>query len=164
MRSYTEPAALLHLRGAWSLIWPLHASGGSTMASQSPYEASDHIFGLKHKLAFNQTAKDTSKRTIDDPHSSLNQLTKTLPQFEDSHESKANIIRSEIPNTQVLGEVHKSGPADPTACAEPSKLPQRHFCAMCGFRSPYTCNSCGARYCCVRCLGTQLETRYTTVS
>lgn len=96
-------------------------------------------FRMKHKLAFNQTAKDTSNRTIYDPHSSLNQLTKTLPQFEDSHESKANVIKSEIPNTQVLqslicpeeentrlfqieiseknpgstgrGEVHKYGPA-----------------------------------------------------
>ena len=28
-----------------SLIWPQHASGGSTMASHPPYEASDHIFG-----------------------------------------------------------------------------------------------------------------------
>uniref|UniRef100_A0A8C7LAY7 HIT-type domain-containing protein n=1 Tax=Oncorhynchus kisutch TaxID=8019 RepID=A0A8C7LAY7_ONCKI len=136
MRSYTEPAALLqHLRGAWSLIWPLHASG------------------------------DTSKRTIDDPHSSLNQLTKMLPQFEDSHESKKKTrdyfkLRFQKKFLALLEEEVR----DPTACAKPSKLPQRHFCAMCGFRSPYTCNSCWARYCCVRCLGTQHETRYTTVS
>lgn len=26
------------------------------------------------------------------------------------------------------------GMRDPTACAEPSKLPQHHFCGMCGFR------------------------------
>uniref|UniRef100_A0A8C7N8B5 HIT-type domain-containing protein n=1 Tax=Oncorhynchus kisutch TaxID=8019 RepID=A0A8C7N8B5_ONCKI len=122
-------------------------------------------FRMKHNLAFNQTAKDTSKRTIDDPHSSLNQLTKMLPQFEDSHESKKKTrdyfkLRFQKKFLALLEEEVR----DPTACAKPSKLPQRHFCAMCGFRSPYTCNSCWARYCCVRCLGTQHETRYTTVS
>ncbi|XP_045080553.1 olfactory receptor 1D4-like [Coregonus clupeaformis] len=47
-------------------------------------------------------------------------------------------------------------------CPEPSKLPQRHFCAVCGFPSPYTCISCGARYFCVHCLGTHHETMYST--
>ena len=28
------------------------------------------------------------------------------------------------------------------------------------FPSAYTCVSCGARYCCVRCLGTHKDTRY----
>ncbi|XP_036381501.1 zinc finger HIT domain-containing protein 1 isoform X1 [Megalops cyprinoides] len=51
------------------------------------------------------------------------------------------------------------GPNYLTACAPPSKFPQRHFCAVCGFPSSYTCVSCGARYCCVRCLGTHHETR-----
>ncbi|GCC21708.1 hypothetical protein chiPu_0020183 [Chiloscyllium punctatum] len=51
------------------------------------------------------------------------------------------------------------GPNYLTTCAGPSKLPQRHFCAVCGFPSNYTCVSCGARYCCVKCLGTHQETR-----
>uniref|UniRef100_K7GGG3 Zinc finger HIT-type containing 1 n=3 Tax=Cryptodira TaxID=8464 RepID=K7GGG3_PELSI len=51
------------------------------------------------------------------------------------------------------------GPNYLTACAAPSSLPQRHFCAVCGLPSHYTCVSCGARYCCVRCLGTHQETR-----
>uniref|UniRef100_A0A674AVI5 HIT-type domain-containing protein n=1 Tax=Salmo trutta TaxID=8032 RepID=A0A674AVI5_SALTR len=121
-------------------------------------------FRIKHKLAFNQTAKDTWKRTIDDPHSSLNQLTKRLPQFEDSHESKNRKTRGEHFKLRFQKNVLallEEEVRDPTACAEPSKLPQHHFCAMCGFRSPCTCNSCGARYC-VRCLGTQHETRFTT--
>lgn len=34
----------MHGEAVWSLIWPLHASGGSAIPSQSPYKASDHIF------------------------------------------------------------------------------------------------------------------------
>ncbi|KAI6059343.1 Zinc finger HIT domain-containing protein 1 [Aix galericulata] len=41
----------------------------------------------------------------------------------------------------------------------PSRLPQRHFCAVCGFPSAYTCVTCGARYCSSRCLGTHQDTR-----
>ncbi|XP_072034092.1 zinc finger HIT domain-containing protein 1-like [Amphiura filiformis] len=46
-----------------------------------------------------------------------------------------------------------------TACVPPSKFPERRFCAICGFPSNYTCVSCGARYCCVKCLGTHQDTR-----
>ncbi|XP_002130632.3 zinc finger HIT domain-containing protein 1 [Ciona intestinalis] len=41
----------------------------------------------------------------------------------------------------------------------PSKFPPRTFCAVCGFFSSYTCISCGARYCSVKCLGTHQDTR-----
>ena len=46
-----------------------------------------------------------------------------------------------------------------TACVPPSRFPERHFCAVCGFPSNYTCVPCGARYCSVRCLGTHQDTR-----
>lgn len=46
-----------------------------------------------------------------------------------------------------------------SAAAPPSVLPERHFCAVCGFPSAYTCTSCGTRYCCIRCLGTHRDTR-----
>ncbi|CAB0036212.1 unnamed protein product [Trichogramma brassicae] len=46
-----------------------------------------------------------------------------------------------------------------TAQAPPSAFPDRHFCAVCGFPSPYTCIPCGARYCSVKCLGSHLDTR-----
>lgn len=46
-----------------------------------------------------------------------------------------------------------------TAQAPPSELPERHFCAVCGFPSNYTCIPCGARYCSTHCLGTHLDTR-----
>lgn len=50
-------------------------------------------------------------------------------------------------------------PSYVTAVAPPSKYPPRHFCAVCGFPSNYTCVTCGARYCCVKCLGTHQDTR-----
>lgn len=46
-----------------------------------------------------------------------------------------------------------------TASVHPSQFPSRHFCAVCGFISNYTCVSCGARYCCVKCLETHQDTR-----
>jgi len=46
-----------------------------------------------------------------------------------------------------------------SAQAPPSKIPERHFCAVCGFTSNYKCIPCGARYCSVKCLGTHLDTR-----
>lgn len=64
-----------------------------------------------------------------------------------------------LPFSSVQELSVSEGPNYLTACAEPSKLPQRHFCAVCGFPSNYTCVSCGARYCCVRCLATHHETR-----
>ena len=31
-----------------------------------------------------------------------------------------------------------------------SARPPRHLCAVCGFPSPYTCVTCGTRYCSLR--------------
>ena len=40
-----------------------------------------------------------------------------------------------------------------------STLPPRPLCAVCGFPSPYTCTTCGTRYCSLRCLETHQDTR-----
>jgi zinc finger HIT domain-containing protein 1 len=40
-----------------------------------------------------------------------------------------------------------------------SVKPPRHLCAVCGFPSPYTCVTCGTRYCSLRCLETHQDTR-----
>lgn len=40
-----------------------------------------------------------------------------------------------------------------------SARPPRHLCAVCGFPSPYTCVTCGTRYCSLRCLETHQDTR-----
>ena len=52
-----------------------------------------------------------------------------------------------------------SEPNYSTSEALPSKFPNRHFCAVCGFPSDYTCIPCGAKYCSIKCLGTHLDTR-----
>lgn len=36
---------------------------------------------------------------------------------------------------------------------------KRHFCCVCGFQAPYTCVTCGMRYCCSSCLRTHKDTR-----
>lgn len=46
-----------------------------------------------------------------------------------------------------------------TAAVPPSRYPPRHFCAVCGFPSNYTCVQCGARYCSVKCYGIHKDTR-----
>eukprot|EP00092_Neocalanus_flemingeri_P011179 GFUD01012042.1.p2 GENE.GFUD01012042.1~~GFUD01012042.1.p2 ORF type:complete len:165 (-),score=49.79 GFUD01012042.1:342-836(-) len=38
-------------------------------------------------------------------------------------------------------------------------IPPRNLCAVCGFPSPYTCSTCGTRYCSLRCLETHQDTR-----
>lgn len=63
---------------------------------------------------------------------------------------------------QLVEEDLNVNPNPPNyACAQapPSRFPDRHFCAVCGYPSNYTCIPCGARYCCVKCLGTHLDTR-----
>uniref|UniRef100_A0A8C4SBM4 Zinc finger, HIT-type containing 1 n=1 Tax=Erpetoichthys calabaricus TaxID=27687 RepID=A0A8C4SBM4_ERPCA len=104
----------------------------------------------------------------DDPHANLPQLVKRLPQFDDNNESSKKRKKTrgdhfKLRFRKTFKHFWKSsvseGPNYLTACAPPSKLPQRHFCAVCGFPSNYTCVSCGARYCCVKCLGTHQETR-----
>lgn len=50
-------------------------------------------------------------------------------------------------------------PCYSSAQAPESKLPERHFCAVCGFPSNYTCTVCGTRYCSIRCLGIHQDTR-----
>lgn len=118
----------------------------------------------------------------EDPHADL-VMSKKLPKFNDqldqtrSNRKQANkrkptdYIKARYRKTfvQLLEEDGKQGadaksddgPVATYASAKvpPSALPDRHFCAVCGFLSSYTCTSCGARYCCIRCLGTHRDTR-----
>lgn len=59
-----------------------------------------------------------------------------------------------IEDDKLTNEINYS-----TAVAKPSEKPDRHFCAVCGFPSNYTCTTCGSRYCCVKCLNTHQDTR-----
>lgn len=55
--------------------------------------------------------------------------------------------------------INPSAPNYASAEASASRYPDRHFCAVCGFPSSYTCIPCGAKYCSIKCLGTHLDTR-----
>lgn len=62
-----------------------------------------------------------------------------------------------------LAEDDKHNQPDPpnysSAEAPPSVFPERHFCAVCGYFSNYTCVCCGTRYCSVKCLNVHTDTR-----
>ncbi|CAN7999302.1 zinc finger HIT domain-containing protein 1 [Ixodes scapularis] len=105
----------------------------------------------------------------DDPHANL-VMHKKAPKFEETLEAKRK-RRSKGEPTKVrfkkgfnaLVEEHQAANPEPPnythANVPPSKFPARHFCAVCGFPSNYTCVSCGSRYCSVKCLGIHRDTR-----
>lgn len=122
----------------------------------------------------------------EDPHADL-VMSKKIPKFQDNLDTTgggsgtggtgssgqkkkakrskgAEYYRAKYRKTfpQLLEEdkvQHPDGPNYFTASAPPSRFPERHFCAVCGFPSSYTCTACGTRYCCVRCLKTHQDTR-----
>ncbi|XP_023716005.1 zinc finger HIT domain-containing protein 1 [Cryptotermes secundus] len=108
----------------------------------------------------------------DDPHADL-VMSKKVPKFQETLESRggrrkkarsAEYYKQRFRKTfaQLVEEDQNYNPDPPnymSAQAPPSKVPERHFCAVCGFTSNYKCIPCGARYCSVRCLGTHLDTR-----
>jgi len=105
----------------------------------------------------------------DDPHANL-VMHKKAPKFEESFDkAKRRKPRNDLfkqrfrKSFAALVEEEQMCNKDPpnyfTVTAPPSPYPERRFCAVCGFPSNYTCNMCGARYCCVKCLGTHQDTR-----
>lgn len=112
----------------------------------------------------------------DDPHADL-VMSKKIPKFQDNlveqhpRSRKAKRKTGEYMKAkyrknfgQLLEEDRQfyqetNAPCYFSAQAPSSKLPERHFCAVCGFPSNYTCTSCGTRYCCIRCLGVHQDTR-----
>ncbi|XP_026468502.1 zinc finger HIT domain-containing protein 1-like [Ctenocephalides felis] len=105
----------------------------------------------------------------DDPHADL-VMSKKVPKFQDNLDNKTRKKKSKsaeyyktrfrkslaqmIEDDKLTNEINYS-----TAVAKPSEKPDRHFCAVCGFPSNYTCTTCGSRYCCVKCLNTHQDTR-----
>lgn len=111
----------------------------------------------------------------DDPHADL-VMSKKIPKFQDnlgdpprSRKTKRKIgefMKAKYRKnfTQLLEEDRQNHqetnkPCYSSAQAQPSKLPERHFCAVCGFPSNYTCTTCGTRYCSIKCLGVHQDTR-----
>ncbi|KAF7406287.1 hypothetical protein HZH68_005656 [Vespula germanica] len=108
----------------------------------------------------------------DDPHADL-VMSKKVPKFQETLDNRggrkkktrsAEYYKQRFRKTfgQLVEEDLNANPSSPnyaSAQAPPSRFPERHFCAVCGFPSNYTCIPCGARYCSVKCLGTHLDTR-----
>ncbi|KAK7089935.1 zinc finger HIT domain-containing protein 1-like isoform X2 [Littorina saxatilis] len=109
----------------------------------------------------------------EDPHADL-KMSKKAPKFEEAMDvngpssKKRRKSRGDFKQryrktfAALLEEeqmVNREGVTYFSASAPPSPLPERHFCAVCGFSSNYTCVQCGARFCCIRCLGTHQDTR-----
>ncbi|CAH0384883.1 unnamed protein product [Bemisia tabaci] len=108
----------------------------------------------------------------DDPHADL-VMSKKIPKFQETIESRGSRKKKPKSAEYYKQRFRKSlaqmveedknymtgGTSYITAAVEASRYPDRHFCAVCGFPSNYTCVPCGARYCSVRCLGTHQDTR-----
>lgn len=110
----------------------------------------------------------------DDPHADL-VMSKKIPKFSNNLDSPRNTRKGKKSRgadyyrvkyrktfQQLLEEDRQMNPDGPnyiSAAAPANKLPERHFCAVCGFPSNYTCTSCGTRFCCLKCKSTHVETR-----
>lgn len=113
----------------------------------------------------------------DDPHADL-VMSKKVPKFDETLPDQTNgrarkikrkngdFIRAkyrknflQLLEDEMNTEVRTTEPCYSTAQAPESQMPERHFCAVCGFPSNYTCTVCGTRYCSIRCLGVHQDTR-----
>jgi zinc finger HIT domain-containing protein 1 len=108
----------------------------------------------------------------EDPHADL-VMSKKIPKFNNSLDNPrrkgrksrgADYYRVKYRKTfqQLLEEdrqLNPDGPNYATAQAPPTNFPERHFCAVCGFPSNYTCTACGTRFCCLKCQATHQDTR-----
>ncbi|XP_031628000.1 zinc finger HIT domain-containing protein 1 [Contarinia nasturtii] len=113
----------------------------------------------------------------EDPHADL-VMSKKIPKFDETLEQtngrvgrkakrkngdfvrakyRKNLLQLLEDDRISYDEVNE--PCYSSAQAPESILPERHFCAVCGFPSNYTCTVCGTRYCCIRCLGIHQDTR-----
>ncbi|RWS22275.1 zinc finger HIT domain-containing protein 1-like protein [Leptotrombidium deliense] len=117
----------------------------------------------------------------EDPHANL-VMHKKAPKFDDTaikvntpnstSSSRRHLHRLKIASFSALIEEdmknrevnysNASAPPPDNVVIDGKKLftvPKRHFCCVCGFKAPYTCVTCGMRYCCVTCLKTHQDTR-----
>jgi len=119
----------------------------------------------------------------DDPHANL-VMHKKLPKFEDNtrHGSSSGLgasnfsqgKRHALPRSRMLSfaglleEDSKSPEPNYASVSAPPPdgqhdgvpfTPRRHMCSVCGLTAPYTCITCGMRYCSVSCVNTHKDTR-----
>lgn len=111
----------------------------------------------------------------DDPHADL-VMSKKVPRFEDNLEHRSTRTKRKertaeyyqikfrknfqqlLDEDRAEAEINKRVSYMDIQCESSSK-PPRHFCAVCGFLGPYSCLSCGMRYCSIRCMDTHTDTR-----
>lgn len=111
----------------------------------------------------------------DDPHADL-VMSKKVPKFQDNLVDQSRSRKGKRKTGDYIKAKYKKNfgqlleedrqyfqetcePCYSNAQVGPSKMPERHFCAVCGFPSDYTCTSCGTRFCSMRCLGVHQDTR-----
>ncbi|XP_065666449.1 zinc finger HIT domain-containing protein 1 [Hydra vulgaris] len=146
--------------------------GSSRIKDLSKNRVIDHETRIKRQKR--QLASLENDNFHEDPHQQMNlYVAKTkLPSFSDSMESKkkrklklGDIFKHKAKRSfpalleEAQSERKENTPDYFNAVAPKSKLPERHFCSVCGFISSYTCVTCGVRYCCVGCLKTHKDTR-----
>ena len=120
----------------------------------------------------------------DDPHANL-VMHKKAPKFDEHAKpnsfggqlSSSSVKRHALPRSrmlsfqQLLEEDSKSpepnymsvmAPSPSNVSDDPNKvrcIPKRRFCSVCGFVAPYTCITCGMRFCSIACNSTHKDTR-----
>ena len=76
---------------------------------------------------------------------------------------EANLSPPPSPRDSFEAKKTKTAPFAPhwlsAAMPAPKAAARRHWCSICGFRAPYACPRCKARFCCRRCGGVHAETR-----
>lgn len=136
----------------------------------------------KKRVLDDATRKRRARRALDaleqdnfhdDPHADL-VMSKKVPKFQDNLDPSRNrklkrrtadYMKAKYRKNflQLLEEEKQiQNTEEPSYCKAQvprSKMPDRRFCAVCGFPSTYTCVSCGTRFCCVRCYKIHQETR-----
>lgn len=111
----------------------------------------------------------------EDPHADL-VMSKKIPRFDETLELRAARTKKKertaeyyqikfrknfqqlVDEDRAEAESNKRPSYMDIQCEE-SQIPPRRFCAVCGFLGPYSCLSCGTRYCSIRCMDTHMETR-----
>ncbi|CAH1125090.1 unnamed protein product [Ceutorhynchus assimilis] len=111
----------------------------------------------------------------EDPHADL-VMSKKVPKFDNSLEQRTSRNKKKertvdyyqfkyrknfqqlVEDNRAEAELRNCPSYMDVQCKE-SQLPQRRFCAVCGFLGPYSCLSCGTRYCSLKCMGTHMDTR-----
>lgn len=158
---------------------------GSQQPVRQQYRVMDEVSRhRRNRQLLDQLERDNFH---EDPHANL-VMHKKAPKFDDgtikgsvnmgtsggsSNNRKSHVHRTRVLTfPQMVEEDSKKAEPNYSSASAPAPgavhdasgrllimIPQRNFCSVCGFRAPYTCVTCGNRYCTVKCLHTHRDTR-----